>query len=201
MMHLDRTIIGFALATTLSAGVVYFQVNDVMQSQRWVEKKRSEFLSKNGSVFTNLDDSDFLEANYTSFRGILDKNTSDSKSKVKWIKLLESAKSQLDLAEMSFEIYPARSIAQNQAELLVAVSVEVIELKVSVLHDGKISELVNYLNTYAPNEFVITALDIKRNRRKIDNGITTAKMINLDVLFTIKWYSIDVIGESNDIQS
>lgn len=200
-MHLDRTIIGFALATTLSAGVVYFQVNDVMQSQSWVEKKRSEFLSKNVSVFTNLDDSDFLEANYTSFRGILDKNTSDSKSKVKWIKLLESAKSQLDLAEMSFEIYPARSIAQNQAELLVAVSVEVIELKVSVLHDGKISELVNYLNTYAPNEFVITALDIKRNRRKIDNGITTAKMINLDVLFTIKWYSIDVIGESNDIQS
>jgi len=102
---------------------------------------------------------------------------------------------------MSFEIYPVRSILQNQAELLVSVSVEVIELKVSVLHDGKISELVNYLNTNAPNEFVISALEINRMERKINNGITTAKMINLEVLCTIKWYSIDVTGDSNDIQS
>jgi len=201
MTHPDRIIIGCILVAALSAGVVYFQIHDVMQSLHGVENKRSEYLSKNMSVFADLDDSDFLEANYSNFRNVLDRKSSDSKRKIEWIKLLESARSKLDLAEMSFEIYPVRSILQNQAELLVSVSVEVIELKVSVLHDGKISELVNYLNTNAPNEFVISALEINRMERKINNGITTAKMINLEVLCTIKWYSIDVTGDSNDIQS
>jgi len=201
MTHPDRIIIGCILIAALSAGVVYFQIHDVMQSLHGVENKRSEYLSKNMSVFADLDDSGFLEANYSNFRNVLDRKSSDSKRKIEWIKLLESARSKLDLAEMSFEIYPVRSILQNQAELLVSVSVEVIELKVSVLHDGKISELVNYLNTNAPNEFVISALEINRMERKINNGITTAKMINLEVLCTIKWYSIDVTGDSNDIQS
>jgi len=201
MTHPDRIIIGCILVAALSAGVVYFQIHDVMQSLHGVENKRSEYLSKNMSVFADLDDSGFLEANYSNFRNVLDRKSSDSKRKIEWIKLLESARSKLDLAEMSFEIYPVRSILQNQAELLVSVSVEVIELKVSVLHDGKISELVNYLNTNAPNEFVISALEINRMERKINNGITTAKMINLEVLCTIKWYSIDVTGDSNDIQS
>jgi len=201
MTHPDRIIIGCILVAALSAGVVYFQIHDVMQSLHGVENKRSEYLSKNMSVFADLDDSGFLEANYSNFRNVLDRKSSDSKRKIEWITLLESARSKLDLAEMSFEIYPVRSILQNQAELLVSVSVEVIELKVSVLHDGKISELVNYLNTNAPNEFVISALEINRMERKINNGITTAKMINLEVLCTIKWYSIDVTGDSNDIQS
>jgi len=60
---------------------------------------------------------------------------------------------------------------------------------------------MNYLNANAPNNFVITALDINRIERKIDSAISPPKMVNLEVLCTIEWYSIDMIGNGNDVQS
>jgi len=198
---MDRAIIGFLSAAGLSVGMIYFQYNNVTQSMNEVEKRRSEFLSGNASVLASLDDSSFLESNYKEFKNVINRKSFDSRRKVEWINLLKTAKSQLDLAEMSFEIYPARSIVQNHAELLVSVNVEIIELKVSVLHDGKISELLSYLNTHAPNDFSVDTFDISRVERKTKNDTDTQKMINLEVLCTIKWYSLDMIGEGNDLQS
>ena len=84
---------------------------------------------------------------------------------------------------------------------MVSVGVELIELKLSLMHDGKLSEFMNYLNAYAPNEFVVTKLDISRVERVINNGITTPKMINLEAFCTIKYYSIDAVGDGDVSQS
>ena len=201
MKYPDRAVSVYLLAATLAAGAIYSEVQNISQSNSEIERKRTEFLTKKVSVFAGMDDSGFLETNYSSFTDMLGRNSSDSKGKVEWIKLLKSAKSQLDLTEMSFDIYPARSITQNQDELLVSISVEVIELKLSLLHDGKISEFMNYLNANAPNNFVVTALEINRIERKVDSAISPPKMVNLEVLCTIEWYSIDMIGNGNDVQS
>jgi len=79
----------------------------------------SRKVSGNASVLASLDDSSFLESNYKEFKNVINRKSFDSRRKVEWINLLKSAKSQLDLAEMSFEIYPARSIVQNHAEHLI----------------------------------------------------------------------------------
>ena len=197
MKYPDHVITGSVLAIALSVGATYFQVQSIARSAGTVDKNRSEFLSKKVSLIAGIDDSDFLNTNYSVFETILGRNSSDSKRKAEWINLLKSAKSQLDLTEMSFDIYPARAITQNQQELLVSISVEIIELKLSLLHDGKLVEFINFLNAHAPNEFVIAALELKR----VDNERTAPKMINLEALCTIKWYSIDMIGESDDLQS
>ena len=195
MKRLDSVIAVLLVATTLSVGGVTIQAQKIVNIQDETDRKRSDFLSQRLSLFTSLDDSRFLEANGTAFKDILEESSANSKRKIEWINFLKSAGSQLNLAEMSFEIYPSRSITQAQDELMVSVGVELIELKLSLMHDGKLSEFMNYLNAYAPNEFVVTKLDISRVERVINNGITTPKMINLEAFCTIKYYSIDAVGD------
>ncbi len=201
MKRLDSVIAVLLVATTLSVGGVTIQAQKIVNIQDETDRKRSDFLSQRLSLFTSLDDSRFLEANGTAFKDILEESSANSKRKIEWINFLKSAGSQLNLAEMSFEIYPSRSITQAQDELMVSVGVELIELKLSLMHDGKLSEFMNYLNAYAPNEFVVTKLDISRVERVINNGITTPKMINLEALCTIKYYSIDAVGDGDVSQS
>lgn len=201
MKRLDSVIAVLLVATTLSVGGVTIQAQKIVNIQDETDRKRSDFLSQRLSLFTSLDDSRFLEANGTAFKDILEESSANSKRKIEWINFLKSAGSQLNLAEMSFEIYPSRSITQAQDELMVSVGVELIELKLSLMHDGKLSEFMNYLNAYAPNEFVVTKLDISRVERVINNGITTPKMINLEVFCTIKYYSIDAVGDGDVSQS
>jgi len=201
MKRLDSVIAVLLVATTLSVGGVTIQAQKIVNIQDETDRKRSDFLSQRLSLFTSLDDSRFLEANGTAFKDILEESSANSKRKIEWINFLKSAGSQLNLAEMSFEIYPSRSITQAQDELMVSVGVELIELKLSLMHDGKLSEFMNYLNAYAPNEFVVTKLDISRVERVINNGITTPKMINLEAFCTIKYYSIDAVGDGDVSQS
>lgn len=201
MKRLDSVIAVLLVATTLSVGGVTIQAQKIVNIQDETDRKRSDFLSQRLSLFTSLDDSRFLEANGTAFKDILEESSANSKRKIEWINFLKSAGSQLNLAEMSFEIYPSRSITQAQDELMVSVGVELIELKLSLMHDGKLSEFMNYLNAYAPNEFVVTKLDISRVERVINNGITTPKMINLETFCTIKYYSIDAVGDGDVSQS
>ena len=201
MKRLDSVIAVLLVATTLSVGGVTIQAQKIVNIQDETDRKRSDFLSQRLSLFTSLDDSRFLEANGTAFKDILEESSANSKRKIEWINFLKSAGSQLNLAEMSFEIYPSRSITQAQDELMVSVGVELIELKLSLMHDGKLSEFMNYLNAYAPNEFVVTKLDISRVERVINSGITTPKMINLEALCTIKYYSIDAVGDGDVSQS
>ena len=201
MKRLDSVIAVLLVATTLSVGGVTIQAQKIVNIQDETDRKRSDFLSQRLSLFTSLDDSRFLEANGTAFKDILEESSANSKRKIEWINFLKSAGSQLNLAEMSFEIYPSRSITQAQDELMVSVGVELIELKLSLMHDGKLSEFMNYLNAYAQNEFVVPKLAISRVERVINNGITTPKMINLEAFCTIKYYSIDAVGDGDVSQS
>ena len=189
------------MVAALSVSAISFQLKNVMQSLSIIEKKRSEFLSSEVAVYTSLEDSRFLEINNLAFERILHRNSAVSKRKIEWINLLKSAQSQLNLAEMSFEIYPSSPITTSRDDLWVSVGVEFIELNLSLVHDGKLSELLNFLNTYAPNEFAISKIDINRVERKVNNGITTPKIINLEVRCTIKWYSIDMVGDGDGYQS
>ncbi len=201
MKYPDNAIFIFIMVATLSVSVIFFQLQNVMQSRSGVEKKRSEFLSSEVAAYTSLEDSRFLETTNLAFERILHRNSAVSKRKIEWIKLLKTAQAQLNLAEMSFEIHPPRSVTSSRDDLWVAVGVEFIELKLSLVHDGKLSELLSYLNTYAPNEFIVSKIEINRVERDINNGITTPKIINLEVRCTVKWYSIDMVGEDSGYQS
>jgi len=114
--------------------------------------------------------------------------------KVQWVRLLETAKTQVGISAMSFDVYPYQAVVSSRQEFKVQVGVEKIVLNLSLLHDGKLADLIKYLEDHAPNVFVVTAVSIERVDESTTNGFTDREEIRLKAELTIQWYLIEVAG-------
>ena len=70
MRHPDRTVVVLLSAVFISIGAVYFQVQNIRQSEYEVDKKRSEYQSGKASVIAGIDDSKYLAINYSVYKNI-----------------------------------------------------------------------------------------------------------------------------------
>jgi len=223
MMFFDRRVILYLILTAGCICAMCYQLHAVASGAGALESQKKGFLSSRNAAFKVVEDTTFLEANYSQLQKLVDDQkirvrqhvgqigdqanalqarvTADSKSselnsyqnpqrKVSWIKTLQSAKTNVGVAEMSFEIYPIQSIAGNLQDLQVAVGFESVVLQVSMLHDGLLATLIAYLEEHAPNPFTVTALSIERVGESADSKI--AARINAEI--TIKWYVIEIEG-------
>jgi len=194
----DRSVWVFVLVATACGAALVFQYKKVSVGYKNIEVAKSAFYTGQRASLAEHDDQIFLKKNRSDFKQVVEKNRFDSRNRVQWVSLLESAKSMLGISEMSFEIYPSREVSTNHPELFFTIGVESIELKISLLHDGKLVELMDYLRVHAPISYAVTKMEIAKSDRKIDNGMTSPKIIGLEVLCTIEWYSIDLKSESVD---
>ena len=196
-------------AVASGAGVLESQKKSFLSSRNAALKVADDtaFLEANYSQLQKLVDDQKLhvrqhagliddQANAPQARVAADSRSSELSSyqnpqrKVSWIKTLQSAKTDVGIAEMSFEIYPIQPIAGDLQDLQVAVGFESVVLQVSMLHDGLLATLIAYLEEHAPNPFTVTALSIERVGESADSKI--AASINAEI--TIKWYLIEIEG-------
>jgi len=201
LSFIDRSVCAFVLVVAACAAAVTFQYKRISDGYHKIAVARSAFSSGQRAALAEHDDQVFFKKNRSAFNSAIEQNMFDSSHRVQWISLLESAKSKLGISEMSFEIYPSREVSKNHPELLFTIGVESIELKMSLLHDGRLVEVMDYLSAHAPNSYAVTNMEITKSDRKIDNGITSPKIIGLEVLCTLEWYSIDLKSESADVQT
>lgn len=135
-------------------------------------------------------------SNQTKYRTTYD---SDNKTqrKVSWIKTLEAAKVELGIAEMSFEIYPYQSVANELQDLSIAIGFESIVLHVSLLHEGVLAGLLKYLHANAPNLFLTTSITMER----LSDSIDAENAIQLTAEVTLKWHLIEIDEVGDEIES
>lgn len=207
MRVLDRRAVLFLLLTALFLGAIFYQYQLVSSNVSETENGKRRFQAESITALNFIEELAFLHKNYPEFqnltesqhvidrRELVDNNNLDSQRKVSWIKHLESAKNHLAIAEMNFDIYPYRPVADGLQGLMISIGVESIVLRVSLLHDGVLAQLLTYLKEYAPNPFVISSLEVER----IQSADTSTTQINAVV--TMAWHLIDVDGVSDAVSS
>lgn len=195
---LDRGIVVLMVAALASSAAIVLQYNRIILGQVEAEKSRGLFLSRKNSIIAGYEEQHYLKANYQAAKNAVTKKSSDAQQKLKWLKVLESVKSELGISELALEIYPQRPAIAHSTDLLVSVGVTTINIKVSLLHDGKLTDFISYLRENAPEKFVVTSFSIERVDRTVDNGITNPKKTLLEAEFTLEQYALSVAGSGGD---
>ncbi len=183
----------------------HFLVNKVVAGGTQIESSKNRFQLSRDSVARTVVDTQFLQKSYPAFTGLVHQNrveliseslsveASSTQRKISWIKLLESARSDLNISKMSFEVYPIESVTEGQEGLSVDVGFEAIILDVSLLHEGVLGELMNYLYERAPVMFTVSKMSIDRN----SNGPGRSSAENINAEIAIRWYVIRVEEHGN----
>lgn len=214
MSYIDlRTGFLLLLSVLLLAGII-FQHQTVLASITQSKNQNNRYLTNNLSALATVEEVQLMQNYYPSFQSLIESQrvvTSQesvalrelnsgsgmsSQRKIRWIKLLESAGNQLDIKEMSFEIYPGQFVVGGQQRLPISVSAESIVLQVSLLHDGVLVNLLSYLREYAPNPFVVSSLEIARSGEKEVRQSNKKAINQVTAEITLKWHLIEVIGKA-----
>lgn len=212
------------LTASCVAAIVY-QFMTLASEVADMKKRKNSFLLTKKTALDVIEDTVYLKANYSQFQQLVDDQKltigqhtamvddqadltlsgkissqtgyQHAQRKVAWIKTLQAAKANVNIAEMSFEIFPIQSIAGTLQNLQVGIGFESIVLQVSLLHDGLLAALIAYLEAYAPNPFLVTALTIEKADESIDTNIVALYKAKI----TIKWYLIEIEGTHDDMAS
>lgn len=196
-------VIASALVTVFCVVVMYAQYRSVLDSAAQSDIQHRLFRSDKQTAFLSMQENSFLQTNYPMFQKIVQgyQGSNAALRKVQWVRLLETAKTQVGISAMSFDVYPYQAVVSSRQEFKVQVGVEKIVLNLSLLHDGKLADLIKYLEDHAPNVFVVTAVSIERVDESTTNGFTDREEIRLKAELTIQWYLIEVAGADDAIAS
>ena len=212
MRYLDRRTCLLLIGNVLCLLVLIYPLLTVSSSVVRSADQKNRFLADKKTALATLEELEFLEKNYPAFQAFIDNQKfeygpvsdglggMESQRKLSWIKHLQSSKTRLGIRQMSFELYPYQPIADNLESLEISIGVESIVLRVSLLHDGVLAELLEKLTHNAPNPFVVTAIEIDRvglNRK----GVAANGEDNITAEITMTWYLIDAEGADNDVAS
>ncbi len=210
MRYLDLRTGFLLLLSALFLVGIFFQHQTVLAGITQSKNQNSLYLTNKLSVLATVEEVQLMQNYYPTFQSLIESQrivvSQDSDSlqesnsgsgmssqrKISWIKLLESAGSQLDIKEMSFEIYPGKFVVGGQQRLPISVSAESIVLQVSLLHDGVLANLLSYLREYAPNPFVVSSLEIARSGEKEVRQSNEKAINQLAAEITLKWHLIEV---------
>lgn len=205
MRAVDSIAATLVLCVVLSSLVIFTQYKRGWSAQINTERSQSRTVNDNHNAVLKIEELRFLKANYSAFTDLTDQNTSKAQRRVSWIELLEKAKIDLQIAELSFDIYPRRLINNNQGMNnqtdLIAVGVETLVLRASLLHEGIIPLLTDYLRRHSMTPFIISAFEIKRIEDISASTTLMGKNANVLAEFTIQWYSLDVLEDGTDVSS
>lgn len=214
MNYFDRQASFLTMVILVLQAVIFYQHKVVLASIAEADAQSLQYVSGKASALGSVEGLQFMQQNYPAFQALVDnrrvvlkpknadqepfdRSESAMQRKMSWIKLLQESKTQFDIADMSFEVFPYQPITTESKKSPLAVGVESIVLQVSLLHDGVLAELMTFLRQSAPNTFTVSAIELERDNRGRDNN----SLAQIAAEITIKWYLIEVEEGRSDVVS
>lgn len=192
MKYFDRTLFFIMFFAALLLMVILLVLSDQARAQSGITKQHALFKTKHAGTVSEMANRDFLVKNYDAYESAIRRLGMGAKQRREWVEWLGVAKNELNLSEVEFDIYPLVEVVSDD---VINIGQETISLKLSLLHEGQLLELISYLRRQVRYPFEIISMEIKRDAAKLDNGLTKPKQRNLIVRCDIRWYSIDASGE------
>ena len=191
MIYFDRLLCTFLAMTVFAAMIIVVIWSSVFGKQKEILLQNKSFSAAQDAVFRKLKDRSFLDSNYHSFDQLLDRKTSVGYDRKDWIEMLSSAKTDLSIAQISFDIYPSTQLSTDSVQWSIEVGHEEINVKLGLLHEGELLRFLQYINERLTINYEITRMEITRVKKKINKGVANQMQVNITVNFSIQWYSIE----------
>ena len=191
MIYFDRLLCTFLAMTVFAAMIIVVIWSSVFGKQKEILLQNKSFSAAQDTVFRKLEDRSFLDSYYHSFDQLMDRKTSVGYDRKDWIEMLSSAKTDLSIAQISFDIYPSTQLSTDSDQWSIEVGHEEINVKLGLLHEGELLRFLQYINERLTINYEITRMEITRVKKKINKGVANQMQVNITVNFSIKWYSIE----------
>ena len=145
MIYFDRLLCTFLAMTVFAAMIIVVIWSSVFGKQKEILLQNKSFSAAQDAVFRKLEDRSFLDSNYHSFDQLLDRKTSVGYDRKDWIEMLSSAKTDLSIAQISFDIYPSTQLSTDSDQWSIEVGHEEINVKLGLLHEGVLLRFLQYI--------------------------------------------------------
>ncbi len=199
MTAIDKPTMLALLLALISACLIAVFISNVHRGQVKIESLRSQYYQSRDEAFDRIEDQSYMAENSADYQRIMKSVGTGSAQRRSWVEALSDAKDNLNLSELQFDVYPLTPINLSRSGYPINVGYEVIELALGLVHEGQLLKLFEYLATSISTPFEITSLVMHRVDNKKNSELTTAEEINLQVVCTIRWYSIGMIGDGHAI--
>ena len=190
MMYFDRQLCSLLAMTVVAAMIILVTWSSVFGKRKEMLLHSQTFSAHRDAAYKTIEDQKFMEANYHLFDQLMDKKTNAGYHRKDWIELLSLAKNELNIAQISFDIFPEVQLFSDIDRKSIEVGYEVIDVKLGLLHDGELLSFLAYINEQLTISYEITRMEITRVNRKNNNRLANQMQVNITVNFSIKWYSI-----------
>ena len=190
MTYFDQRLYSLLAMMVIAMMTILVMCSNVFSKQKEILLHSQTFSTYRDAAFRSIEDQKFMEANYHLFEQLMDKKTSVGYYRKDWIELLSLAKNELNIAQISFDIFPEVQLFSNIDRKSIEVGYEVIDIKLGLLHEGELLSFLEYINEQLTISYEITRMEITRVNRKNNNRLANQMQVNITVNFSIKWYSI-----------
>ena len=190
MTYFDQRLYSLLAMMVIAMMTILVMCSNVFSKQKEILLHSQTFSTHRDAAFRSIEDQKFMEENYHLFEQLMDKKTSVGYYRKDWIELLSLAKNELNIAQISFDIFPEVQLFSNIDRKSIEVGYEVIDIKLGLLHEGELLSFLEYINEQLTISYEITRMEITRVNRKNNNRLANPMQVNITVNFSIKWYSI-----------
>ena len=190
MTYFDQRLYSLLAMMVIAMMTILVMCSNVFSKQKEILLHSQTFSTYRDAAFRSIEDQKFMEENYHLFEQLMDKKTSVGYYRKDWIELLSLAKNELNIAQISFDIFPEVQLFSNIDRKSIEVGYEVIDIKLGLLHEGELLSFLEYINEQLTISYEITRMEITRVNRKNNNRLANPMQVNITVNFSIKWYSI-----------
>ena len=190
MTYFDQRLYSLLAMMVIAMMTILVMCSNVFSKQKEILLHSQTFSTYRDAAFRSIEDQKFMEENYHLFEQLMDKKTSVGYYRKDWIELLSLAKNELNIAQISFDIFPEVQLFSNIDRKSIEVGYEVIDIKLGLLHEGELLSFLEYINERLTISYEITRIQITRADRKINNRLANQMQVNITVNCSIKWYTI-----------
>jgi len=175
-----------SLGAFLICGLILVMALSAVRAQRQsTDATRANLLAFNNDMANRVDVYRYLAKNYSAFAQLMSEPANSAKRKLAWANRLESAQTELSIPSMSFEISPFTVVSGASKQL--TIGYEEIDLDLGMLHDTQLLKFFSYLDNNSPDVFEVTRVNVERLEKT--DSTKENRLINLQIRFTLRWYT------------
>lgn len=189
---LRRSIIFFAIAVILSAGMIFAGLHVEKGKYNVYMETKSSLQTSHSKYTTLVKDIDLIQNYIQSYKDYKKSGLIGSERRLSWIETLESVNEELKLPKLSYSLDPQEEFIRPKlkVERKILISSTPMKLDIELLHEEDLFAVFDGIHGGIDNLFTIESCKISKIFKK--DSLLSTKDANLKSNCLLRWITVDV---------